>query len=80
MGVKERARAIMKQHGVPILPGSEGVLSSAEEAIETANRIGYPIILKASAGGGGRGMRIVNSAQDLPGMLEQAQQEAGASF
>ena len=80
MGVKERARAIMKQHGVPILPGSEGVLSSAEEAIETANRIGYPIILKASAGGGGRGMRIVNSAQELPGMLEQAQQEAGASF
>ncbi len=59
MGIKERARAIMKEHGVPILPGSEGVLSSAEEAIETANRIGYPVILKASAGGGGRGMRVV---------------------
>jgi len=80
MGIKERARAIMKQHGVPILPGSEGVLSSAEEAIETANRIGYPIILKASAGGGGRGMRIVTKAEDLAAMLEQAQQEAGASF
>jgi acetyl-CoA carboxylase biotin carboxylase subunit len=80
MGIKERARAIMKEYGVPILPGSEGVLGSAEEAIETANRIGYPVILKASAGGGGRGMRIVNSAAELPGLLEQAQQEAGASF
>jgi acetyl-CoA carboxylase biotin carboxylase subunit len=80
MGIKERARAIMKEHGVPILPGSEGVLSSAEEAIETAGRIGYPVILKASAGGGGRGMRIVNSAEELPGLLAQAQSEAGASF
>ncbi len=62
MGIKERARAIMKEHGVPILPGSEGALSSAEEAIETADKIGYPVILKASAGGGGRGMRVVNNA------------------
>src|SRR5215472_16672166 len=54
MGIKERARAIMKQHGVPILPGSEGVLSSAEEALEIAETIGYPVILKASAGAGGR--------------------------
>jgi acetyl-CoA carboxylase biotin carboxylase subunit len=80
MGIKERARAIMKNYGVPILPGSEGVLSSPEEAVETADRIGYPVILKASAGGGGRGMRIVNSAEELPGLLMQAQQEAGASF
>ena len=80
MGIKERARAIMKDYGVPILPGSEGVLSSAEEAIETADRIGYPVILKASAGGGGRGMRVVNSAEELPGLLAQAQQEAGAAF
>ncbi len=80
MGIKERARAIMKDYGVPILPGSEGVLSSAEEAIETANRIGYPVILKASAGGGGRGMRVCNSAEELPGLLSQAQQEAGAAF
>jgi acetyl-CoA carboxylase biotin carboxylase subunit len=80
MGIKERARAIMKEHGVPILPGSDGVLPNAEEAVETANRIGYPVILKASAGGGGRGMRIVNSAQELPALLEQARQEAGASF
>jgi acetyl-CoA carboxylase biotin carboxylase subunit len=80
MGIKERARAIMKDHGVPILPGSEGVLATAEEAIETAERIGYPVILKASAGGGGRGMRVVNSADELPGLLTQAQQEAGAAF
>jgi acetyl-CoA carboxylase biotin carboxylase subunit len=80
MGVKERARAIMKEHGVPILPGSEGVLASAEEAVETAERIGYPVILKASAGGGGRGMRVVNSAGELPALLTQAQQEAGAAF
>ncbi len=80
MGIKERARAIMKSYGVPILPGSEGVLSCAEEAIEMANRIGYPVILKASAGGGGRGMRVCNSAEELPGLLSQAQQEAGAAF
>ncbi len=80
MGIKERARAIMKDYGVPILPGSDGVLGSAEEAIETAARIGYPVILKASAGGGGRGMRVVNSAEELPGLLTQAQQEAGAAF
>jgi len=80
MGIKERARAIMKEHGVPILPGSEGVLATAEEAIEMAEAIGYPVILKASAGGGGRGMRVVNSASELPGLLTQAQQEAGAAF
>jgi acetyl-CoA carboxylase biotin carboxylase subunit len=80
MGIKERARAIMKEHGVPILPGSAGVLSSAEEAIETANQIGYPVILKASAGGGGRGMRVVNKAEELAPLLAQAQQEAGAAF
>src|SRR5579862_7911816 len=80
MGIKERARAIMKDYGVPILPGSDGVLSSPEEAVETAERIGFPVILKASAGGGGRGMRVVNSAEELPGLLAQAQQEAGAAF
>ena len=70
----------MKEYGVPILPGSEGVLGSVEEAIETAERIGYPVILKASAGGGGRGMRVVNKTEELAAMLAQAQQEAGASF
>ncbi len=80
MGIKERARAIMKEHGVPILPGSAGVLASPEEALEMAETIGYPVILKASAGGGGRGMRVVQGAAELPGLLTQAQQEAGAAF
>jgi acetyl-CoA carboxylase biotin carboxylase subunit len=80
MGVKERARAIMRGYDVPILPGSAGVLSSAEEAIELAEKIGYPVILKASAGGGGRGMRVVNKPEELPGLLAQAQSEAGAAF
>ena len=80
MGLKERARAIMKDYGVPILPGSEGILGSVEEALETAGKIGYPIILKASAGGGGRGMRIVHKPEELEANLMQAQQEAGAAF
>jgi acetyl-CoA carboxylase biotin carboxylase subunit len=65
---------------VPILPGSEGILQSAEEALETAQKIGYPVMLKASAGGGGRGMRMVHQASELPSLLSQAQQEAGAAF
>jgi acetyl-CoA carboxylase biotin carboxylase subunit len=80
MGVKERARALMKEAGVPILPGSDGVLGSEEEALEIAERIGYPVIIKASAGGGGRGMRVVREPEDLPANLIQAQQEAGAAF
>ena len=80
MGIKERARAIMRDHGVPILPGSAGVLHSPEEAMELAAQIGLPVILKASAGGGGRGMRIVQNLDELPGLLVQAQAEAGAAF
>ena len=80
MGVKDCARGIMRDAGVPILPGSDGVLGSAEEAIETAGGIGYPVIVKASAGGGGRGMRIVRRDSEMPGLFAQAQQEAGASF
>ena len=80
MGVKERARAIMREHGVPTLPGSAGVLSGPEEALELAEKIGYPVILKASAGGGGRGMRVVHKPGDLAGLLSQAQTEAGAAF
>src|SRR5215469_3679700 len=53
MGIKERARAFMREMGVPVLPGSTGVLTTAEEALQTAESIGYPVILKASAGGGG---------------------------
>ena len=80
MGVKERARAFMREMGVPVLPGSTGVLQTPEEALEVAGQIGYPVILKASAGGGGRGMRVVNRAGDLAGLYAQAQQEAGAAF
>jgi acetyl-CoA carboxylase biotin carboxylase subunit len=80
MGVKERARAMMRDAGVPILPGSEGVIKSEEEALATAEKIGYPVIIKASAGGGGRGMRVVNEPSELPALLVQAQQEAGAAF
>jgi acetyl-CoA carboxylase biotin carboxylase subunit len=80
MGLKERARTFMKQAGVPVLPGSDGVLHSPDEAVAVADAIGYPVILKASAGGGGRGMRIVRSAAELPSLFLQARQEAGASF
>ena len=80
MGLKQHARAIMEQAGVPILPGSRGILNSAEEALTLASEIGYPIMLKASAGGGGRGMRIVHSEAELPSLLVQAQSEALAAF
>jgi acetyl-CoA carboxylase, biotin carboxylase subunit len=80
MGLKQHARAAMAECGVPILPGSDGILQSAEEGLETAARIGYPVMLKASAGGGGRGMRMVHEASELPALLTQAQQEAGAAF
>jgi acetyl-CoA carboxylase, biotin carboxylase subunit len=80
MGEKEKARAAMKRHGVPILPGSEGVLASEEEAREWAKQVGYPVIIKASAGGGGRGMRIVRRDEELPALYKQAQQEAAAAF
>jgi acetyl-CoA carboxylase biotin carboxylase subunit len=80
MGLKQRARAIMEEAGVPILPGSRGVLASVEEALSLAHEIGYPIMLKASAGGGGRGMRIVRNAGELPSLLAQAQGEAAAAF
>jgi acetyl-CoA carboxylase biotin carboxylase subunit len=80
MGNKDRARAAMKAAGVPILPGSDGVLNTVEEALEVAESIGYPVIVKASAGGGGRGMRIVRNAEDLPGLYSQARHEADQAF
>jgi acetyl-CoA carboxylase, biotin carboxylase subunit len=80
MGLKQEARAAMDQAGVPILPGSKGVLSSVEEALELAQGIGYPVMMKASAGGGGRGMRVVRSAEELPHLMAQAQNEAAAAF
>jgi acetyl-CoA carboxylase, biotin carboxylase subunit len=80
MGEKEKARQAMKKARVPILPGSEGVLGTAEEAQEAARKVGYPVILKAKAGGGGRGMRVVRSADDLPNLFHQAHAEAANAF
>src|ERR1700747_486952 len=80
MGEKEKARAAMKKAGVPILPGSEGIVSSEGEAVEWAKQVGFPVIIKASAGGGGRGMRIVRSEEELPALFKAAQSEAAAAF
>ena len=80
MGMKQTARGLMKAAGVPILPGSEGVLKDGDEAQKLARQIGLPVMLKAAAGGGGRGMRIVRTEAELPGLLAQAQSEAQAAF
>ncbi|MEJ5367297.1 MAG: acetyl-CoA carboxylase biotin carboxylase subunit [Bryobacteraceae bacterium] len=80
MGLKQLAREKMQEHGVPILPGSQGVLKTVEEALATAERIGYPVMLKASAGGGGRGMRVVRGPDELPSLFAQARQEAENAF
>jgi acetyl-CoA carboxylase, biotin carboxylase subunit len=80
MGLKQMARAAMEEAGVPILPGSKGALKTVEEAQKIAGEIGYPVMLKASAGGGGRGMRVVRSEEALQSLLAQAQAEAAAAF
>ncbi|MDZ4802385.1 MAG: acetyl-CoA carboxylase biotin carboxylase subunit [Bryobacteraceae bacterium] len=80
MGLKQRARALMKKAGIPILPGSEGIVRTAGEAHGIAAEIGYPVIIKAVAGGGGRGMRVVHDETELDANLLQAQHEAGAAF
>jgi acetyl-CoA carboxylase biotin carboxylase subunit len=80
MGDKVEARRTMLKAGVPILPGSPDPIEDADEAIKLAKEIGFPVIIKAAAGGGGRGMRIVRSAQELATNLELAQNEALAAF
>ncbi len=80
MGEKEKARQAMKKAGVPILPGSDGVLPTMEDALETADKIGYPVILKAKAGGGGRGMRIVREPELLGQLFHAAHAEAANAF
>jgi acetyl-CoA carboxylase, biotin carboxylase subunit len=80
MGEKEKARATMKKEGVPILPGSDGIIASADEALEWARSVGFPLMVKASAGGGGRGMRIIRSEDELPNLFNAAQSEAAAAF
>lgn len=80
MGDKSSAKETMKAAGVPTIPGSEGLLTDVKEGIEVANTIGYPVILKATAGGGGRGMRIVWKDEDFESAWDSARQEAGAAF
>ncbi len=80
MGEKEKARQAMKNANVPILPGSDGVIGSAEEAAEWGRKIGYPTIVKASAGGGGRGMRVIRDERELEALFNSAQAEAAAAF
>src|SRR6201995_1074622 len=80
MGEKEKARQAMDKAGVPILPGSDGVVADAEDALGWAAKVGYPVILKAKAGGGGRGMRIVRSAEELPNLFHAAYTEAANAF
>jgi len=80
MGDKARARRVMKKAGVPVLPGSDGPIESEDKALKIAKEIGYPVIVKATAGGGGRGMRVVRAPGELSHAVKTAQQEAEAAF
>ena len=80
MGSKTQAREAMERVGVPIVPGTSRGLESFEQAEQVAARVGYPVMLKAAAGGGGKGMRLVHGAQDLKSALEGARSEAERSF
>ena len=80
MGDKARARRVMKKAGVPILPGSDGPIENEEKALKLAKEIGYPVIVKATAGGGGRGMRVVRAPAELSHAVKTAQREAEAAF
>ena len=80
MGNKAEAKATMLAAGIPQMPGSDGLVGSVEEALVCAEQIGYPVIVKASAGGGGRGMRIVNNPEELPELYSTARSEAKGAF
>ena len=80
MGDKSTAKATMQQVGVPTIPGSEGLLRDPAEAAELADRMGYPVMIKATAGGGGRGMRLVPGPEQLESLFKAAQGEAEAAF
>ncbi len=80
MGDKQAARSRMRKSGVPVVPGSDGIVASAEEAKQIAEKIGYPVLLKASAGGGGRGMRTAFDADEIETAFESAQAEAQSAF
>ncbi|OYD09832.1 acetyl-CoA carboxylase biotin carboxylase subunit [Paludifilum halophilum] len=80
MGDKTTARDTMKAAGVPVVPGTEGVIEDLETAVETARNIGFPVMVKATAGGGGKGMRVVHDEEELKRAIRTAQQEAEANF
>ncbi|MED4581546.1 acetyl-CoA carboxylase biotin carboxylase subunit [Brevibacillus choshinensis] len=80
MGDKSTAKDTMKTAGVPTVPGTEGLIEDVEDAIKTANEIGYPVMVKATAGGGGRGMRVAVDDEDLEKAIRQAQNEAKTAF
>jgi acetyl-CoA carboxylase, biotin carboxylase subunit len=80
MGDKARARRVMKKTGVPILPGSDGPIDNEDKALKLAKDIGFPVIVKATAGGGGRGMRVVRAGGELSHAVKTAQREAEAAF
>ena len=80
MGDKATAIRLAKEAGIPTTPGSNGILQDAKEAASVAEKIGYPVLLKASAGGGGRGMRIVNNAEQVEAAYIEASQEAKSAF
>jgi acetyl-CoA carboxylase biotin carboxylase subunit len=80
LGDKARARRAMKKAGIPILPGSDGPVDSEEKAQKIAKDLGYPVIIKAVAGGGGRGMRVIRAPGELPKALKTAQREAESAF
>ncbi|MEJ6348914.1 acetyl-CoA carboxylase biotin carboxylase subunit [Holzapfeliella sp. He02] len=80
MGNKSNARLTMKNSGVPVIPGSDGLVDTAEDAVKIAEQIGYPVMLKAADGGGGKGMRQANNKEEVLTLFEQTQQEAKLSF
>ena len=80
MGDKAKAREVVAGRGLPVTPGSQGELRNEEDAVQAAQKIGFPVIIKATAGGGGRGMRVVNKAEDLARAFQAAQAEAKSTF
>ena len=80
MGDKVQAKKTAAEIGLPLVPGSDGAVSSVDEAMQVAQDISYPVLVKAAAGGGGRGMKVIPDAQSLPALMAQARSEAKAAF
>lgn len=80
MGTKDVARETMQDAGVPIVPGSEGIIADVEEGKKVANEIGYPVIIKATAGGGGKGIRVAKNEEELIKGIRLTQNEAETAF